>query len=55
MKRMKDALIYPPFPPIAWRDKADGDDAKRHRGRSVQVYKEGEDQPSSGFQKGDEI
>jgi hypothetical protein len=36
-------------------DRAKRDEVQGHRERSVQVYKEGENPPSSGFQKGDEI
>jgi hypothetical protein len=55
MERIKDVLIGPVCRPADWRDRADRDDIEAHRERTVYIYKEGEDQPSSGFQKGDEI
>jgi hypothetical protein len=38
-----------------WQNRVGRNGPESHRGKGVQVYKKGEDQPTSGFQKGDEV
>jgi len=55
MEWIKEILMIQVYGPGDWQNLVGRIGAEFHHGKGVQVYKRGEDQPSSGFQKGDEI
>jgi len=55
MEWIKEVLMSQVYGPGDRQNGVVRNGAESHRGKGVQFYKKGEDQPSSGFQKGDEI